>query len=135
MIVSYQSLRRIIREAIADSDVREIVVGDTPCSVEIADTDGKRARGLMGRKNIPDGTGMLFTYPSPDRLSFWMKGTPSPLSIAFIDETGKIIKISDMHPFDESSVTSPPGCTSALEVPQGWFKRKGIIPGDHVRLS
>ena len=135
MRTTHRSLRRLIREALTTNKLRQIVVGGTPCNVEIADTDASRATGLMGRKHVPDGTGMLFKYPEPGQLSFWMRGTPTPLSIAFIDGSDKISKISDMHPFDETSVTSPPGCTAALEVPQGWFRRKGIAPGDHIRLS
>ena len=58
---------------------------------EIADTDESRQFGFMEREKIPDGTGMLFVFDRDQVLSFWMKNTPHPLSIAYIDSRGKII--------------------------------------------
>jgi len=136
MRVTHTILRKLIREALShNKQLKHITVGGVPCNVEIANDDMSRSTGLMGREHVPEGTGMLFKYPQPSQLSFWMRNTPSPLSIAFVDKSGKIIKISDMQPFDESSTVSPPDCMAALEVPQGWFRKKGIIPGDHIRLS
>ncbi len=64
--------------------------------VEIADSESSRARGLMGRKVLAEGFGMLFVYEKPQNLSFWMKNTLIPLSIAFFDETQKLINLADM---------------------------------------
>ena len=66
---------------------------------EIARTQAEHARGFMERKNIPAGTGMLFVFTQDQILNFWMKDTPTPLSIAYIDSTGIIREIYDMTPF------------------------------------
>jgi len=99
---------------------------------EIADTDEKRALGLMHRRELADGSGMLFIYQRDEVLSFWMKNTYIPLSIAFITYDGRIVDIKDMYPHDETSVTSSRSVRYALEVPQGWFSRAGIREGDIV---
>ncbi len=102
---------------------------------EIADTQETRKKGLMERKNIPDGTGMLFVFKTDDVLEFWMKNTPSPLSIAYIDSSGKIKDILDMVPYSLAGVTSSGYVRYALEVPQGWFARNGIKTGDTINIS
>ncbi len=103
--------------------------------VEIADTQETREKGYMGREVIPDGTGMLFVFEKSQLLSFWMKNTPHPLSIAYIDSRGNIKNIYDMTPFSEASWSSTDFVQYALEVPQGWFERNGIIVGDTVELE
>jgi len=91
-----------------------------------------RNHGYMERKNIPDGTGMLFVFEKDQILSFWMKNTPHPLSIAYIDSKGKIRNIYDMTPYSLSSIVSTVSVRYALEVPQGWYKKNGITEGDTV---
>ena len=102
---------------------------------EIADTDEKRAKGLMFREKLPDGQGMIFIYDKDDVLSFWMRNTLIPLSIAFIAYDGRIIDIKDMYPHNEITVTSSRSVRYALEVPQGWFFRAGIKEGDFVIID
>jgi uncharacterized membrane protein (UPF0127 family) len=101
-------------------------------SVELARSPEERARGLMGRKSLADGEGMLFIFQRDEVLSFWMKNTVIPLSIAFIAADGRIVEIRDMRPHDLSSVKSSRSVRYALETPQGWFGRAGIKPGDTV---
>ena len=86
----------------------------------------------MEREKIPDGTGMLFVFDRDQILSFWMKNTPHPLSIAYIDSRGKIRNIYDMTPFSLASVVSTVSVRYALEVPQGWFEKVGVKVGDIV---
>ena len=102
---------------------------------EIADTDATRNQGLMYRKSLPDGEGMLFVYDWDIIMSFWMKNTYIPLSIAFITFDGRIIEIKDMYPHDLHSVISSRSARYALEVPQGWFSRAGVQPGDIVKFE
>ena len=102
---------------------------------EIARTNEERAQGLMYRDKLPDGEGMLFVFERDDILSFWMKNTYIPLSIAFITHDGKIIDIKNMYPKDETSVTSSRSVRYALEVPQGWFARAGVKEGDIVMMT
>jgi len=102
---------------------------------EIAKTDEERNKGLMFRKKLPDGEGMIFVFERDQQLSFWMLNTYIPLSIAFIASDGRIIEIKDMQPHNEDSVKSSRSVRYALEVPQGWFDRVNIKPGDKVRID
>ena len=104
-------------------------------SAEIAEKAEDRNHGFMERKNIPDGTGMLFVFERDQILSFWMKNTPHPLSIAYIDSKGKIRNIFDMTPYSLSSIVSTVSVRYALEVPQGWYKKNGITGGDAVIIN
>ncbi|RME81505.1 MAG: DUF192 domain-containing protein [Planctomycetota bacterium] len=106
---------------------------------EVADTAEKRRIGFMGRKKIPEGYGMIFVYPEQEELSFWMKNTFVPLSLAYINAEGEIVKIVKMdveEPKKEGeeykTYPSEVPCKYALEVPQGWFQKMGIQVGDKV---
>ncbi len=99
---------------------------------EIARTEAEQETGYMGRKKIPDGTGMLFAFRFDQKLSFWMKNTPHPLSIAYLDSSGVIREIYDMTPFSLEAVSSERSVRYALEVPDGWFARAGIAVGDRL---
>ena len=102
---------------------------------ELAITEEEQTYGFMNRKNIPDGTGMLFIFKDDRIASFWMKNTPTPLSIAYIDYSGKIKDIFDMTPFSLATIVSTGYVRYALEVPQGWFSKNGIVVGDYLDLS
>ena len=105
-----------------------------PITVELARSARELIKGYMGRKNIPEGTGMLFIFNKDEKLSFWMKNTPTALSIAFISSTGVIRETRDMTPFSLASVESSYSVRYALEVPQGWFKRNNVGPGSTIEL-
>ena len=105
-----------------------------PITVELARSARELIKGYMGRKNIPEGTGMLFIFNKDEKLSFWMKNTPTALSIAFISSTGVIREIYDMTPFSLASVQSSYSVRYALEVPQGWFAKNNIKPGSTIQL-
>ena len=96
---------------------------------EVAADGPSRAAGLMHRRELPAGQGMIFLFPRDERLSFWMKDTPLPLSVALLDAKGEIREICDMEPFDLTPVRSGGFRRFALEVPQGWFRAQGIAPG------
>lgn len=102
---------------------------------EIASTFEERRNGFMFRKEIPDGTGMLFIFEEEQVLDFWMKNTPHPLSIAYIDKNGKIRDVLDMTPFSLENVTSSTKVLYALEVPQGWYEKVGVKTGDKLKLD
>lgn len=102
--------------------------------VEIAQTEEQKSQGFMNRKNIPDGTGMLFVYSKDLVMHFWMKNTPTPLSIAFIDSQGRIKEIVDMEAFSLETISSQYAVRYALEVPQGWFVRVGVEVGDSITV-
>lgn len=113
--------------------VRNLVINSVEIKAELAVKEEERNYGFMNRKNIPDGTGMLFIFEKDQVLNFWMKNTPHPLSIAYIDASGTITDILDMKPFSETSVTSSRSVRYALEVPQGFFKNTNIKQGDKVQ--
>jgi uncharacterized membrane protein (UPF0127 family) len=100
---------------------------------EIARTEQERSQGLMNRDRLNDGEGMLFVFERDQVLSFWMKNTRIPLSIAFIASDGTIVEIQDMQPHSLQAVQSSRSVRYALEVPQGWFSRAGAGPGDTVK--
>lgn len=105
---------------------------DVFIDAELAVTSEQKAQGYMHRKKIPDGSGMLFIYEADQRMSFWMKNTSVPLSIAFISADGEIREIYDMPPLSTATTVSKRSVRYALEVPQGWFDRAGISVGDTV---
>ena len=107
----------------------EISIKGHSVVVELADEPHERSLGLMHRKTMSAGEGMLFVYPEAKPRSFWMKNTYLPLSIAFISEEGMIINISQMTPQSLESVPSSGPAKFALEVPQGWFREQGITAG------
>lgn len=103
-----------------------------PLAAEIAVSEAEQAKGYMGRTRIPEGTGMLFAYDTDRKMHFWMKDTPHPLSIAFIDSEGEVREIRDMEPFSLEVLSSARSVRHALEVPQGWFERCGVREGDRL---
>ncbi|MDR0643100.1 MAG: DUF192 domain-containing protein [Treponema sp.] len=109
--------------------------GRVTLRVEIARSAEEKQRGLMYRKDLAEGRGMLFIFDRDQLMSFWMKNTYIPLSIAYIRSNGTILEIWDMRPLDENPVPSSRGVRYALEVPQGWFGRAGIKAGDRLLLD
>ena len=105
-----------------------------PIRVELARSIRELSKGYMGREHIPEGTGMLFIFKRDEKLSFWMKNTPTPLSIAFINSKGEIRETRNMTPFSRQSVNSSEPVRYALEVPQGWFERNNIGKGCIIKL-
>jgi uncharacterized membrane protein (UPF0127 family) len=120
-----------VTELLIERDGQKITV----VKAEIARTGEEKNQGLMFRKKLADGDGMLFVYERDQVLSFWMKNTLIPLSIAFIASDGRIIDIRDMYPHDESPVLSDRSVRYALEVPKGWFSRAGVLNGDIVNIK
>lgn len=103
-------------------------VGPHVFQVEVAATPRARQRGLMGRTHVAADGGMLFVFEQPGRHCFWMRDTPLPLSIAFIDAAGRIAGLADMAPRSETPHCPTRDVRYALEVRQGEFRRRGIKP-------
>lgn len=109
--------------------------GAEPVEVEaeIADDKAERQRGLMERTALAEEAGMLFVFGREQPLSFWMRNTLIPLSIAYIAADGRIVDIEDMEPLDdETKHPSAQPAQYALEVNQGFFEERGIEVGDTV---
>ena len=124
----------LLPPAIAQSvlPTTELTIKGIAVHAEVAATASARQKGLMYRERLPENHGMLFVFEEPGIQCFWMKNTPLPLSIAFIDAHGEIARISDMTPHDESAHCPPRDIVYALEMEQGWFKRYGVTAGTHV---
>jgi len=102
-------------------------------AAEVADTEESRATGMMFRTEMGENEGMLFVMGEAGPVSFWMKNTLIPLSIAYINTSGIILEIHEMEPKNEESVSSRFSTIAyALEMPGGWFKQQGIKPGASV---
>ena len=100
---------------------------------EVAGTPATRELGLMRRKSMAQGAGMVFLFDESARHCMWMKNTLIPLSVAFIDERGQIVNIADMQPQDETSHCALRPARFALEMNQGWFKKRGIAAGTVIQ--
>lgn len=110
----------------------------TKLTVQLANTPSKIQKGLMFVDHLPENEGMLFVFPGKIYGGFWMKNTLIPLSIAFIDSDGKILKILDMEPCkgNQCPIYDPKIYYHfALEVNLGWFDKNQINVGDYVMID
>ncbi|MBI4988126.1 MAG: DUF192 domain-containing protein [Rhodocyclales bacterium] len=110
----------------------ELSAGMHRIEAEVASTQGDRATGLMNRPAMPVQRGMLFVFPKPGVQCFWMKNTLIPLSIAFIDDSGRIVQIADMQPQSLDNHCSAKPVRFALEMNAGWFKSRGLAAGAKI---
>ena len=109
-----------------------LAIGPHVFQVELAATPAQRQRGLMGRTHLAAVRGMLFVFEQPGRYCFWMRDTPLPLSIAFIDAAGRIASLADMQPRSEAQHCPGSDVRYALEVRQGEFQHRGIRAGMQI---
>lgn len=125
----------------ADLEKRSIVLDGHRIQVEVAANDNDRSKGLMFRKELRDGQGMLFIFDQESPRSFWMKNTFIPLSIGFFNKDRVLVDIQDMEPVKSEMETNLPAYESrhpakyALEVPRGWFFKNKIKPGAKFTLQ
>lgn len=116
-----------------------VQVGAAAFSVEVADTDEKRHRGLMFRRYLPADQGMLFTQP-PGRAEFWMKNTLIPLDLLFFDADGTLVEVlPEVQPCRQSPCPIYPSASAAvvyiLEINGGEARRRSIRVGDTLSLD
>lgn len=102
-------------------------------SVEIAENDAERAKGLMYRRELPEGRGMLFDFHRDQEVSFWMQNTYIPLDMIFIRGDGRILRIEEnTEPLSTRMIPSRGAVRAVLEVIGGTSRKLGIAPGDRV---
>ena len=102
-------------------------------TVEVADTEATREKGLMYRRDLPEGRGMLFDFFRDQPVGFWMKNTYIPLDMIFIRGDGRIVSIAEnTEPLSERVVPSGAPVRAVLEVKGGTARRLGIQPGDQA---
>jgi uncharacterized membrane protein (UPF0127 family) len=111
-----------------------VIFGTDTVRAELARTAQEREQGLMYREALASGRGMLFIFPDSQIRSFWMQNTLIPLDIAYLDENLAIVDIQAMEPQTEDPHPSARPAMFALEVPQGWFREKGIEVGAQARV-
>lgn len=98
-------------------------------TAELATTPQSRTIGMMFREKTAPNHGMLFVFEYKAQQCFWMRNTPLPLTIAFIEDDGTILQLNDMAPKNDSLHCSQRPVRFALEMEQGWFARKGLAVG------
>jgi uncharacterized protein len=119
----------------ADLQPLEIVTktGVVTFSVEVVDTDETRARGLMFRRELPDGYGMLFDFEREQEIGMWMENTYISLDMLFIRGDGRILRIAEnTEPLSRRTIPSGGPVRAVLEVIGGTARKLGIAPGDRV---
>lgn len=110
--------------------------GEVPVEVEIADTPAEQRRGLMFRRELAEGTGMLFVFEVESEHSFWMKNTYVPLDMIFVSAARRVVGvIADAEPLSEDSRTIGKPSQYVVEVPAGFARQHGITPGTPVLLA
>ncbi len=111
----------------------DLVVGGVRLKAEVAEDEQSRAMGLMFRDSLSEDHGVLFIFDVPRQVSFWMKNTKIPLSIAFLESDRVISEEKSMRPYDETLIQSRSDKISyAIEVNSGWFDRHQVKPGAKV---
>jgi uncharacterized protein len=109
-------------------------IGDKTFTLEIADTEELRQRGLMYRDSMPADHGMIFVFEEEDHLSFYMRNTRIPLDIIYLDRSGKVVSIHPMKPHDLTSVRSGKPAQYAIELNRGAAADVGVKVGDVLKL-
>ena len=110
----------------------ELSAGMHRIEAEVASSNADRATGLMNRPSMPIHRGMLFVFPEAGVQCFWMKNTLIPLSIAFLEDSGRIVQIADMQPQSLDNHCSSKPVRFALEMNAGWFKSRGLAAGARI---
>ena len=123
-----------------DNAICVIPFNNVSLTVKIAYSKERQAKGLMSVANLKNNEGMIFVYDEPSYLSFWMKNTLIPLSIAFVETDGRIAEIYDMKVEGNKKdnelpiYQSPTMVRYAIEAPSGWFVLNNIVKNDRINI-
>jgi uncharacterized membrane protein (UPF0127 family) len=112
----------------------QMKVGSKTYTLEVADTDDARTRGLMRRDSMPADHGMIFVFKEPQKMAFWMKNTRIPLDIVYIDANAKVDSVKQMQPYVETGIWSEGPIQWAIELNQGQGKEAGVKAGDALEI-
>jgi len=121
------------KEPAASVPTVALKAGGQTIQAEVAATDVTRQKGLMFREKMAHNTGMLFVFPDIAYHAMWMRNTPLPLAVAFMDESGKIVSIHEMQPFTETTHQAAGPVRYALEMNSEWFSRNQVKAGDTIK--
>jgi uncharacterized protein len=128
----FSSLHGLARDNANHKNAITLHINQHAIKAEVARTSDERSKGLMNRKHMAANAGMLFVFEQPQIVSMWMKNTLLPLSVAFIDEQGRIINIAEMKPQTLDTHSSLTPAKYALEMNAGWFDKREILAGKSV---
>jgi uncharacterized membrane protein (UPF0127 family) len=117
----------------AQLPVVELGVGMHLIHAELAADDPSRMRGLMFRESLAPNQGMLFVFDETTTHCMWMKNTLIPLSVAFLDDSARVINVAEMAPQTENAHCASRPARYALEMERGWFAQRGVGPGAQIR--
>lgn len=123
-----------------DDSICVIPFTNTSLTVKVAYSQQRQEKGLMNVTSLKENEGMIFVYDNPNRLSFWMKNTLIPLSIAFVETDGRIAEIYNMkvegnkQDYEFPVYQSPTMVRYAIEAPSGWFTLNNIVKNDRVNI-
>jgi uncharacterized membrane protein (UPF0127 family) len=112
----------------------QMKIGSKEYQLEVAADDYSRQRGLMERDSMPNEHGMIFAFSQDTSEGFWMHNTRIPLDILFIDQSGKVVSVRHMKPFDESITSAGGSYRYAIELNDGAASASGVKPGDTVSI-
>ena len=112
--------------------ILQISVGTHPLTVEVARSRADKLKGLQGRSGLSENQGMLFVFDPPERAGVGMQGVCFPLSVGFIAPDGQLAAIVELAAEQSEVCIAPVPVGAFLEVPQGWFARRGVAPGCRV---
>ncbi len=115
-------------------DTVRMQVGSKTYTLEIAETNVQRVRGLMERDTMPRDRGMIFLFPSDRTEGFWMKNTRIPLDILYIDQAGKVVSVRQMKPYDLSSYNPDGPYRYAIELNAGQAQQAGVAAGSVIAI-
>ena len=107
----------------------ELTAGIHRIEAEVVNTQQTRMTGLMQRRTMAPQRGMLFVFDEARTHCMWMKNTYIPLSVAFLDDGGRIINVADMQPHAEDNHCATRPARYALEMNLGWFRSRNLGPG------
>lgn len=116
----------------AELPLLELGVGMYRIKAEVAHTDSTRMTGLMNRTEMAGDAGMLFVFSTTARHCMWMRNTLIPLSVAFIDDKGRILNIADMQPETDAAHCATGPARYALETNAGWFAARKLGAGSRI---
>jgi uncharacterized membrane protein (UPF0127 family) len=113
----------------------DMQIGSRQYTLEIANTDKTRQRGLMERDSMPEAHGMIFVFEEERELNFWMKNTRFPLEILYLDAGGQVVSIDEMKPYDtKTEHRSARPAKYAIELNVGQVEKSGVKVGDVLRI-
>lgn len=117
-------------------DYLPLEINNIAIEVQIAVTNSEKAKGLIGRKKLPENTGMLFHFEFEAPRTFWMKNTPLYLDIAFFDAQGILKEVVTGYPYNKTPILSThKNIKYTLEMEKGWFAKNNVKVGDGLNME